>query len=396
MEAACRPVEGTDPSDVIRMYTTMRSGDVARVAAILDVRPDLVDARESWARADSFAHRLPMNRGGTPLLRAVERGDVDMVQLLLARGADPNGACTCETGETPLWVAVVQEETAIIDLLLAAGAQPDPFTASGRSAEEVVRTRGADARRERLERAVGDGTAALGIKAIDLWCPFPERGLVALTPGFGLGALVLVGELCHRFAARGRRIVWTGFVQAPTDLGDVHHALAESGMTEIAEVHLASPTASDAEQVAALDRGIAAAGDDAFLVAFAETGRHHLVEERLPALAARDAVTLVVGPLDGSAEPPTPKGSPYLASIQFDIDRARKGRWPAIAAASWSKVADPEIADLADRARANRSDALEDYLSQPFFVAEPFFGDGEHVPLSQLKHDLHALLQPNA
>lgn len=77
-EMACRlrPDPQSDPSEVIRMYTAMRSGDVARVAAMLDARPDLVDVREDWTRADSFAHRLPWTRGGgTPLLRAVERGD---------------------------------------------------------------------------------------------------------------------------------------------------------------------------------------------------------------------------------------------------------------------------------------------------------------------------------
>ena len=111
MAVRLRPEPQTDPSDVVRLYTAMRSGDVGRMATILDARPDLVDVREDWTRADSFAHRLPWTNGGTPLLRAVERGDVPMVALLLERGANPNGACACDGGESPLWVAVAQRET---------------------------------------------------------------------------------------------------------------------------------------------------------------------------------------------------------------------------------------------------------------------------------------------
>lgn len=391
-----RPDPATDPTDVIRMYTAMRSGDVARVAAILDARPDLVDVREDWTRADSFAHRLPWSRGGTPLLRAVERGDAAMVRLLLARGADPNGACACEGGESPLWVAVVQRETEIVDILLAAGAEPNPVAFGDKSATDVARMRGYDALADRLARAAGSAGGGagheIGIKAIDLWCPLPERGLVALTPGFGLGALVLVGELCHRFAAGGRRVVWTGFVQAPTDLGDVHHTLAEAGITDLVEVSMADPAATVDEQVAAFDRGIALAGDDAFLVVFAETDRNGAVEERLPALAGRGTVTLVVSPLDGSTPPPKPNGSPYLASIEFDIDRARKGRWPAISRASWSKVADPTMRDLAARARAMESDPLEEYLCQPFYVAEPFLAPGEWISRDELRDRVRDLV----
>jgi RNA polymerase sigma factor (sigma-70 family) len=410
MDTAFSPEQGTDPTDVIRMYTAMRSGDVARVAAILDVRPDLVDVRESWSRDDSFAHRLPVTRGGgTPLLRAVERGDLSMVRLLLDRGADANGSCTCEAGESPVWVAALQRETPILEELLRRGADPDVVAGAGSSALEVAGMRGYDdvaellvaagatpSEVEQLEATVL--SSATGIKAVDLWCPFPARGLVALTPGFGLGAVVLLDELSYRASASGRRVVWTGFVPAPTDHRDMRHSLAEAGISDRVQLVVAPPTAPMAEQIAMLDAGIAAAGDDAFLVVFAETGRLSAVEERLPALAARDAVTLIVAPLDGSVSPPTPAGSPYLASIEFDVERARAGRWPAISERSWSKVGDT---DLARRARSGRTEALDDYLTQPFFVAEPLInlGRGVFVALDELHAEVEALLAqplPNA
>jgi RNA polymerase sigma factor (sigma-70 family) len=43
MEDRLRPSGDSDPSDVIRMYTAMRAGDLDRVAEILDARPDLID-----------------------------------------------------------------------------------------------------------------------------------------------------------------------------------------------------------------------------------------------------------------------------------------------------------------------------------------------------------------
>lgn len=57
-------------------------------------------------------------KGRTPLLRAVERRRVDLVQLLLAHGADPNAADAA--GDTPLSLARQKKLTDIVALLEAA------------------------------------------------------------------------------------------------------------------------------------------------------------------------------------------------------------------------------------------------------------------------------------
>jgi hypothetical protein len=411
IETGVTPSAPSDPSEVIRMYTAMRSGNIGLVARILDARPDLVDVRENWTRADSFAHRLPWTRGGgTPLLRAVERGDVAMVRLLLSRGADPNGPCSCDGGESPLWVAVLQGEREIAACLLASGAAPTVTAFAGASALDVARLRGFDdlaavlqdagatgAQASQLRGCEGAPSDATGIKAIDLWCPLPQRGLVHVTPGFGLGAVVLISELSLRAARSGKDVVWTGFVQAPTDLGDVHHALAESALVERVQLSMASPFGTNDEKLAAFDRGIRRAGDHAFLVVFAETGHMQAVEERLVALSSRSAITLIVAPLDGSTSVPKMAGSPYLASIASDVERARRHRWPAVASESWSKVASAETAELADRARQSMTDELDAYLSQPFYVAEPVSGmPGETVSVDDLRTRVGELLDPSS
>jgi RNA polymerase sigma-70 factor (ECF subfamily) len=424
-ETLCRlrPTADDDPTDVIRFYVAMRSGDVARVASILDARPDLVDVREHWTRDDSFTHRLPWTAGGgTPLLRAIERGDDAMVALLLDRGADPNGACECAGGERPLWTAVSHGRARIVDRLLAHGADPDGTAFEGTTPLRVALQRGEDAIASALRRAgardvdgwsmagplaieIVPGAASIvtGIRAIDLWAPLPAAGLARLTPGFGIGAVVLVAELSTRFARAGHGVVWTGFVQAPTDLGDVAHALAESGIGDTVDLHLDAPTAPREAQVAALDRGIAAAGDG-LLVVFEETGFGAVIDERLPALARRAGTTIVVAPLDGSVAPPPANGTPYLASITFDIERARRGQWPAVGHRdSWSKAVDADGAALAAAARdvIERGDdaaaRLHEWLAQAFFVSEAVLDvPGVFTPVEELRASVRALVQPNA
>jgi RNA polymerase sigma-70 factor (ECF subfamily) len=215
----------SDPSDVVRMFSAMRTGDAGLVAAILDSRPDLVDVREDWTSEEGRRHRLPWTtRGGTPLLRAVERGDTPMVELLLSRGADPDAQCSCEGGENPVWVAAAQHDKESLEVLLAHGADPNRPAFAGLTPLDVATVRGYDDLAELLRRAGGHpstyrafvdtrpGSAATGIKAIDLWCPLPQQGLVHLAPGYGFGAIVLLSELSRRAAITEQRVVWTGFV----------------------------------------------------------------------------------------------------------------------------------------------------------------------------------------
>jgi ankyrin repeat protein len=57
-------------------------------------------------------------RGGTPLQRAVFRGDKDLVELLIANGADVNAKT--RKGSTPLYMAKRDGHTEIVEILTKA------------------------------------------------------------------------------------------------------------------------------------------------------------------------------------------------------------------------------------------------------------------------------------
>ena len=118
-----------------------RSGDAARVAALLDqgadaraAEPDGTTALHWAARvaaAEVVEHLLAAgadperaNRYGiTPLALAAESGEPVIVGALLAAGADPNTATPA--GETVLMVAARTGRVPVLDRLLAAGAAVD-------------------------------------------------------------------------------------------------------------------------------------------------------------------------------------------------------------------------------------------------------------------------------
>jgi RNA polymerase sigma-70 factor (ECF subfamily) len=421
-----RPQANTSASAVIQLFCALRAGDRTRVAAMLDAAPALVDAREARTSADRAVYRLALNGGGTPLIRAIERGDDAMVDLLLTRGANPNGACTCAGGESPLWTAVVHRRTSQASMLLDRGADPNAsafgattplHVAAMRGYDELVDllvARGADrsarddsgrlpadcapAATSSLQSPVG-ATWWTGIKAIDLWAPLPAAGVVRWTPDTGVGSTVLLAELSWRASGEGRRVVWAGFAPTPLDAGDFAHGLAELGVAECVHLGVAAHDASLNEQLDAFETAVDHAGDDAMLVVFEAEGRVADVERRLPELATRNATTIVVAPFDH--QPPSPVGSPYAASVAFDCDRAGRGQWPAVGAAgSWSRVADAAIGSFAARARAliaaggSRADALQSWLSQPFLCAEPFSANpGSVVVRSQFDVELEQLLR---
>ena len=95
------------------------SVDACQLAA-LGERDRLVEQLDSDASAISFKGKIGLNAViGTPLHAAAQAGQVEVTQLLLERGADPNARA--DSGQTPLHNCVSQE---IARILIDAGANP--------------------------------------------------------------------------------------------------------------------------------------------------------------------------------------------------------------------------------------------------------------------------------
>lgn len=92
-------------ADGWELVEAAQANDAARVAELLDAEPDLVAFRD--------------DRDWTPLHWMAGNRYPEMVELLLARGADPNARG--KSGETPLHLA---QNRRIAAALLAAGADP--------------------------------------------------------------------------------------------------------------------------------------------------------------------------------------------------------------------------------------------------------------------------------
>lgn len=391
------PGGGPGAIDAIRVFSALRTRSPSLLAALLDARPDLVDVRENWSAAAARRHGLLPTNGGTPLLRAVERGDHPMIRLLLDRGADPDGACTCSGAENPIWVAAVQGDAVTVDLLLSRGADPNHPAFAGLTPLDVAVIRGHDqvaqrllmagARRSTLIRDAHAPTPedfGTGIKAIDLWCPLPTAGLVHVHFSYGAGVMVLLCELSRRWTAAGRCVRWIGFVPRPLDLGDVHHVVAEGGLEQDIAAGLTDHTIAERRRRRSFDAAMAASAEDDTLVIFTESGFRDAVDERLFELAGRNSLTLVVSPID-EPQPPRFGTAPFLAAIRFDRERAERGRWPAISADSWSTVGPPALVELAALARNEMNDDLDRYLCQPFYIAEHVTArPGESISLAEL------------
>eukprot|EP00438_Fugacium_kawagutii_P031022 Skav233083 [mRNA] locus=scaffold4078:152921:154192:+ [translate_table: standard] len=107
-------------------------------AEIVDMFRRLIEAGATVAQATAILNGdgrdgdlagLPRLDGSTPLLAAVEAGNVDIAQLLLEAGASPDQAR--RDGSTPLLVAAQTGNVDIARLLLEAGASPDKARKDG-------------------------------------------------------------------------------------------------------------------------------------------------------------------------------------------------------------------------------------------------------------------------
>lgn len=112
---------GAAVADSAVLLAAAKSANHAAALAALEKKPD---------------PNLADSDGSTALLWAVHHGDVDLVQRLLAAGADVKAGN--QYGATPMSEAAIVADVAVLDALLRAGADADSPNADGQTALMVV------------------------------------------------------------------------------------------------------------------------------------------------------------------------------------------------------------------------------------------------------------------
>jgi RNA polymerase sigma factor (sigma-70 family) len=391
-----RPSRDDRFCSTVELFLAVRAGDTDAVRAVLDRRPELVDAEEHWERDETLRGELPVPSRATPLIRAAERGDLDLVELLLERGADVDRDCGCQGGESALWAGTVAHRTAVVARLLRAGADPDTTAFSGHTPLHVAAIRGFEdiaallvehgadpdrrshAGRTPLEWARRKGHGALaqrlepgaaaapagrgvreqgaegfdtGIKALDLFAPLRPGFTVRVHGGAGVGQSVLLAELSQRAHDRGWAVVWAAWARRDWEEGEVEELLAETGTDGFVRLVHSGSGDSEAERRGLAARGLRAAEEERargrrVLLALLRAEGYEADVEALrrtrPGPAPITTLDVVPWRLAASREVPE-LVAPFDAQIVLDPHLAVRGHFPAIdPLASTSRALAPE------------------------------------------------------
>jgi RNA polymerase sigma-70 factor (ECF subfamily) len=433
-----RPSRTTTFRDHVLLFRAIRERDVATVTDLLRRDPDLVHATEGWSLDEAIEANVDFVLAGraSPLIRAAQTGDLDLVRALVEAGAPVRDVCQCAGAESPLWTATVTGEAPVVEYLLGEGADPNVAAFAGATPLHVAMQRGhhhlvpalleAGADPERvddfgrtpadwlaLRRPAGEAAPEAhaflptGIRALDLFAPLRRGGVQHWPPAVGLGQTVLVFAVADALRPAEFRLL--GFEHGPYNTAGAANETRESGVA--CEIDLAEANRDPARRRAEFGRALTsclASPAEKFVQVLEAPGHAHDVVLALPTLA-RDphvATTVVVQAFDGAfprvtAEPP----EGYDGQVVFDRHRALAGLWPAIdpqrTTSRWYPSARHErLAAAARDALAGVTFApdadvppLARYFAQPFAIAEPFTSrPGERTPYTTLLDEVEALL----
>jgi F-type H+-transporting ATPase subunit beta len=260
------------------------------------------------------------------------------------------------------------------------------------------------------------GMIETGIKVVDLFGPLVRGGTAGCIARPGVGQMAVVAEILRRLRVQRvfSTIVWLPRdpTPAPDDLLPEATATGAT-LDEICEQVVAAR--DDYDVVVAADRE------------YVLSGELFQLREQLREPGSRP-ISYVL--FDSLGETPDVEGAPYgplEAVVRFDLDLALRGLWPAVDPLQSTSVllegAQVEAAHLtlatrarallrryqelralvpkhgleklppADTQRYHRGQRLEAFLTQPFYIAEPFTGrPGVWVPLPETLDGVRRIL----
>lgn len=255
---------------------------------------------------------------------------------------------------------------------------------------------------ELVIRGGGTGMMESGIKVLDMFAPLVRGGTIGLVARTNVGQLVLVQELFHRFQQREYvTVFWSPFTsQELTDSDNVHQAIKE--VMECAQL-----TGTTLDEVYSLidthrnDKDILLVTDRRNVL----SGGLWTLNDKLMEAGTRPITTILVDVSGEAVDDDVPYG-PLDTLLHFDISLATRSLYPAVdPVTSTSSLLEGSQVELThitiqqrarkllrrykelrslvaawglerlsdvDRVTHHRGERLEAFLSQPFYVAEPF------------------------
>jgi RNA polymerase sigma factor (sigma-70 family) len=435
----------------IAVFVAIRERNHALVRDLLARDPGLVGAVEAWSQDEAMELGLQNAEEATPLVRAVQTGDVELVRLILDAGADARQRCGCAGGESALWTATLYGEARIVGALLTAGADPnaDAFAgatplsvAAQRGHHEITRlllAAGADPsvpdaggrtaadwsvlRRSSSRKGSGTDVLVTGVRALDLFAPVARRSVQWWPAAWELGQFALLTEVVR--SLEPSEFWQIGFATGAYDMESGRQWLKQFPLAT--QLRLTPGGLASAERRAHFDdtvRELSRSPRDKIVMILTAPGHHHDVTLAVAQLAddPRVLTTIVIEPATSQATGPLlRRHEGFDAQVSFDIWRALRGLWPAVDPLKTSATRYPsqrhrELADAArtllaryqaidpelvmldpaaytEPALAARSQEMHHYLTQPFHLWEHVTAlPGESTPYDELIKTAAALL----
>lgn len=268
---------------------------------------------------------------------------------------------------------------------------------------------------ELIIKGSGAGMIETGIKAVDLFAPIVRGGTVGLVARPGMGQLVLLAELLHRMRQRGFfTLFWKPEHNVPgiedvTAASESVYGTLDDIYTEICAVRA--------------ERDVLLAADRTVVL----TGELLMLREKLKEAGARPVTIVLADSRGEGAEEELPYG-PLETMLRFDMDLAARRLFPAVdPVVSTSTVLEGAYLEAVhqaiqqnarrllrryrelrsvvnvwgfdklpepDAVTYRRGERLEAFLTQPFYVAEPYTNKpGETVPLQDALDGVRRIME---